>query len=188
MKIYTKTGDKGETGVIGGRVSKNSTIIESVGSLDELNASIGMITSINQDNLLNNQLFKLQNIIFCAGSVISGAKIECDFNKYTKELENEIDYISKDLKVLTNFILPGGTQISANLHLTRTICRRAERCLVRYIESLESIKPKNMKVETSRVSEIIKFVNRLSDYFFVLSRYLNKKSSVDDIYWNKQID
>jgi len=190
MKIYTKTGDKGDTGIVGGRIKKNSIIINTIGNFDELNASLGVVISLNKN--LNTQNFKTlidaQNILFCIGSIISGTDIECDFTKKTRDLEKDIDLMNLELEVLTRFILPGGSVLSANIHLSRTICRRAERQLTAYINEFNNEKPETMNINTAKLPYIQKYINRLSDYLFVFARYKNKQSKIEDIYWNKSID
>lgn len=189
MKIYTKTGDKGKTGVIGGRLKKNSIIIESIGTFDELNASIGIVIASNQKtDLFINELVKVQNIIFCIGSILSGVDIEVDLKQRTKSLENLIDEMNSKLEELTRFILPGGSLTSAHIHLCRTICRRAERRLLEYIDSFEKEKPNQMAVNRDKLDDAEKFINRLSDYLFVLARYINSINNIPDVYWNKTID
>lgn len=190
MKIYTKTGDKGETGIIGGRIKKNSITINTIGTFDELNASIGVITSFttNPNSQYLQSLIKIQNTIFCIGSIVSGADIECDFSKYTKELEKNIDLMNSKLIELTKFILPGGSTLSAHIHVSRTICRRAERQLIDYINEYPSEKPKSTKINFEKLLEIQIYINRLSDYLFVLARYVNSENGIEDIYWNKSID
>jgi len=187
MKIYTKTGDKGQTGVIGGRLSKNSVIIDTIGVFDELNATLGV--AIAEDNLdITNYLVVTQNIIFNIGSILSGANVEFSFKEATKKLENQIDLFSSELEQLTQFILPGGTKLSANIHLARTVCRRAERQLIKFSDEFEQHKPDNMNINVKALLDIQKFINRLSDYLFTLARLANKRSQVDDISWNKSID
>lgn len=187
MKIYTKTGDKGKTGVIGGRVAKQSIIIETIGTFDELNAALGV--AIAEDSIeLTNELQRIQNVIFNIGSCLCGASSSFDFSSYTTKLENQIDLITEQITELTQFILPGGTRLSANIHLARTICRRAERQLIKYIHSYKEERPSSMKVNDDELIEIQRFMNRLSDYLFVLARLANKQGKVDDIFWNKSID
>lgn len=185
MKIYTKTGDKGETGVVGGRVKKDSIIIETIGTFDELNATLGIIVALNSSE--NSNIIRIQNIIFCIGSIISGTDVECDFVKNTKFLENNIDKMNSSLEELSKFILPGGSILSANIHLSRTVCRRSERKLIEYLSLYAKAKPKEMIINVSKLTEIQKFTNRLSDYLFVLSRYENHLNKISDIYWDKSI-
>ncbi len=181
MKIYTKTGDKGETGYIGGRISKSSERIELVGNLDELNASIGLIASKTKNDRtfvkLNQKLFKLQNSLFSLGAIIAGGKSEVNFKKETEKLEKEIDAMEKLLKPLKNFILPGGSEVAAHIHLSRTICRRTERQMVRYFDTI------NFTDEASE--NLLSYLNRLSDYLFVLARFTNKNLGEEDVVWNE---
>jgi len=180
MKIYTKTGDKGETGLFGGeRVSKSNLRLNAYGSIDELNSFLGLaiieITSVEIRNLLND----LQNKLFVLGSDL--ATPETEKNKklnitrlpdsYIIETEQAIDKYEAQLDELKNFILPGGSKGSALLHICRTISRRAER---------EVVALKN----TEHIGEnIVIFLNRLSDLFFVLSRFENKYSNIPDTKW-----
>jgi len=187
MKIYTKTGDSGQTGVIGGRLNKQSTIIETIGTIDELNACLGLAIAEDKQDLTKH-LVVVQNIIFNIGSIISGASIDFNFKNSTKKLEAQIDSISNELPELTQFILPGGSKLSAQIHLARTVCRRAERQFSRFKEEYIMEKPESMQIDAKDIDSIQKFINRLSDYLFVLARLANKQAQVDDIFWDKSID
>lgn len=185
MKIYTKTGDKGETALYGGtRVSKASARVESYGTIDELNSFIGVAKSEIKDEKVLNQLKKIQFDLFTVGSesatptdkltlangksrlalMISDTEIE--------ELENWMDEMEKDLAPLQYFILPGGGKSATSLHVCRTVCRRAERSLV-LLNDTEEVR-----------AELIKYLNRLSDYLFVLARYVSKLNGETEEYWN----
>lgn len=182
MKIYTKTGDKGETGLFGGeRVSKNSLRIEAYGTIDELNAFIGLAIIEVSDNSVKDLLQKIQNWLFSIG-----ADLATPDNEKTKKLnvfrtteeyylyiEKEIDNYESKLDELRNFILPGGTKGAALLHICRTITRRAERMVV----ALNS----TVKIGNN----IIIFLNRLSDLFFVLARFDNAVTGTPDIEWKQ---
>ncbi len=182
MKIYTKTGDKGETGLFGGeRVSKNSLRIEAYGTIDELNAFIGLAIIEVLDKSVKNLLQKIQNWLFSIG-----ADLATPDNEKTKKLnvfrtteeyylyiEKEIDKYESKLDELRNFILPGGTKGAALLHICRTITRRAERMVV----ALNSM----VKIGNN----IIIFLNRLSDLFFVLARFDNAVTGTPDIEWKQ---
>jgi cob(I)alamin adenosyltransferase len=180
MKIYTKTGDKGETGLFGGgRVSKSSERIEAYGTIDELNSFIGLaITEIKSEDI-KKLLQKIQNQLFTVGSdlaTIWTSKTEkLNIPRVTKEFyleaEKEIDKFENELEPLKNFILPGGSKSSSLLHICRTICRRAERRII----ALNKIEKIN--------EHIVIYLNRLSDLFFVLSRFENKVSNHPDIKW-----
>jgi cob(I)alamin adenosyltransferase len=180
MKIYTKTGDKGETGLFGGeRVSKSISRLNAYGTIDELNSFIGLaITEIKCDEI-KNILIDLQNKLFVVGSDLAtpeteknkNLKITRTPNSYIAEAEKAIDDSEARLDELKNFILPGGSKGAALLHVCRTISRRAER---------EVVALKN----TEHIGEnIIIFLNRLSDLFFVLSRFENKYSKIPDTKW-----
>ncbi|GAB6283699.1 MAG: cob(I)yrinic acid a,c-diamide adenosyltransferase [Ignavibacterium sp.] len=182
MKIYTKTGDKGETSLFGaGRVSKDNIRIEAYGTVDELNSFIGLAITETKNQEITQTLIKIQNQLFILGSDlaspneiesknISIPRITVEDYKY---IEQQIDFFSEKLDELKYFILPGGTKSSAILHIARTICRRAERRVVAL----------NNTVKIN--SNIIIFLNRISDLLFVLARYENKISGVDDIKWEK---
>jgi len=181
MKIYTKTGDKGETGLFGGeRVSKDSLRISAYGTIDELNSFIGYtITEINDTGVKEN-LSMIQNYLFTIGSDLATPeteknaklKIQRTPESFYKEIEKMIDKYDAQLEELRNFILPGGSKSSALLHICRTVCRRAEREVVA------------LKKTVTIGDNIIIFLNRLSDLFFVLSRFENKVSNHSDIIWN----
>ena len=185
MKIYTKTGDTGTTTLYGGnRVSKASARVESYGNIDELNSFIGLAKSEITDEKVLNQLKKIQFDLFTLGSesatptdkltlangksrltlMISETEIE--------ELENWMDEYETQLEPLQYFILPGGGKSATALHVCRTVCRRAERSLV-FLNESEEVRP-----------ELIKYLNRLSDYLFVLARYVSKLNEEKEEYWN----
>ena len=181
MKIYTKTGDKGETGLFGGeRVSKNSLRIETYGTIDELNAFLGLAVLEVTDTSIKNILQNIQNQLFTVGADLSTPQIEknkkLNITRTPKEFylsaEKIIDKYESQLDELKNFILPGGSKGAALLHICRTITRRAEREVV----ALDN----TVKIGNN----IIIFLNRLSDLFFVLARYENRVSNIPDIKWN----
>jgi len=182
MKIYTKTGDKGETGLFGGeRVPKNSPRIEAYGTIDELNAFIGLAVTEVKDESVKELLVKIQSQLFTVGSDLATPdteknkklNIERTPAEYYKEAEEAIDKYNEKLEELKSFILPGGGKAAAMLHVCRTIARRAERVVV-------ALK------DTVNISDnILIFLNRLSDLFFVLSRYENAVSGIPDVEWKK---
>ncbi len=181
MKIYTKTGDKGETGLFGGeRVKKNSLRIEAYGTVDELNSFIGLAFTEVKDNELRNILLKIQNELFVVGSDLATPENEKNKNLKIKRVPDEfyidvekvIDEYENKLEPLKNFILPGGSKCAALLHVSRTVCRRAERIVVE-LNSRENIN-----------KNIIIFLNRLSDLLFVIARYENSISNIPDTKWN----
>ena len=184
MKIYTKTGDKGTTTLIGGtKVSKAHLRIEAYGTVDELNSYIGLCKDLLTDEDGKSVLQEIQDRLFTIGSALA-----CDPEKEPKMkipdlkeadivlLEKGIDEMGNKLPVMKSFILPGGHPSISHLHIARCICRRAERCCVR----LESEKN---EVE----SIIIKYLNRLSDYLFVLARYTGHLLNIPDVPWKARI-
>ena len=183
MKIYTKTGDKGETGLFGGtRISKNSPRIEAYGTIDELNSFIGLTITEVQDGAVKSLLNNIQNHLFTVGTDLSTPYSAEDKKKnvlrvstdFYEEIEKSIDFYEEKLEELKNFIIPGGSKSASFLHVCRTVSRRAERRVVA-LNSLEQIN-----------GNIVIFLNRLSDLFFVLSRYENKVSNHPDIIWENQ--
>lgn len=182
--MYTKTGDKGETALYGGtRVSKASARVESYGNIDELNSFIGVAKSQIDEAEVLAQLKKIQFNLFTVGSEaatpidklflangkprLSLLLDENDIN----ELEVWMDNFEEKLQPLQYFILPGGGKAATALHVARTVCRRAERSLV-FLKESEEVRP-----------ELIKYLNRLSDYLFVLARYVSKLHNEPEEYW-----
>ena len=182
-KIYTKTGDDGTTALGNGeRIAKSSKRVSAYGSVDELNSFIGLARSfIESDKLkeLDKILATIQNDLFDLGAdlCIPDKDKNADSLKivksYVKNLEKEIDKLNSQLEPLRSFILPGGTKVSAYIHIARTIARRCEREMIelRQIEEAEISK------------EAVQYINRLSDFLFVAARYVNLKSDFDDILW-----
>lgn len=182
-KIYTKTGDKGETSLIGGtRVPKYHGRIEAYGTLDELNSFIGLIRDQDIDKATRELLIEIQDRIFTAESILAldpGNKPLKKLPEIKEEdivlLENEIDRMNEDLPPITNFILPGGHSTVSYCHIARTVCRRAERLTIKLAQE-------------SEVSElVIKYLNRLSDYLFVLSRKLTKDLGAIETPWKARV-
>jgi len=184
MKIYTKTGDKGITSLIGGtKVSKAHLRIEAYGTVDELNSYIGLCKDLLTDKNSTAILHEVQDRLFTIGSALA-----CDPEKETKMkipdlkeeditlLEKEIDKMDEILPSMKSFILPGGHPTVSHLHIARCICRRAERCCVR------------LEAESSEVEPIItKYLNRLSDYLFVLARYAGHLLNVAELPWKPRV-
>lgn len=176
MKIYTKTGDDGTTGLQGNsRISKSHPRIIAYGTIDEVNAGLGIALSYELDKDIVMLLNLIQNELFVVGADLSNPNLEAETNRVTSDmicnLEKHIDNYEKELPSLTNFILPGGNIVASQLHHIRTVIRRAETCLVLLSEQ-EKIN-----------NNCIKYVNRLSDLFFVLGRISNKRSGKKDIIW-----
>ena len=179
MKIYTKTGDDGSTGLLGGsRVAKSDPRIECYGTVDELNASIGL-AAVAADAALRTRLGCLQGELFSLGSQLALPEDDRATPmapmldpQLVERLEAEIDTATAELAPLRNFILPGGSEPAARLHLSRTICRRAERLAVGLAETVPA---KHIAV---------KYLNRLSDWLFVEARYVNHRLGVADVIWS----
>jgi len=176
LKIYTKTGDDGTTGLQGNyRVSKSHPRIIAYGTVDEANAVLGIILSYELDEDIAILLKLIQNELFIVGADLSNPNLEDNKNRVTSEmiynLEKNIDKYEEELSPLTNFILPGGNIATSHLHHVRTVIRRAETCII-------------LLSEQEKINiNCIKYINRLSDLFFVLGRLLNKRSGQQDIIW-----
>jgi cob(I)alamin adenosyltransferase len=176
MKIYTRTGDDGTTGLQGGtRVLKSNRRIKAYGAVDEINAKIGIIVSNKIDEDINELLLKIQNELFVVGADLSNPNLSDKKNRVTQDmiehLEKSIDIYEKELPPITNFILPGGHPVASLIHEARTITRRAETEMI----SLDEQEKIN--------KECIGYLNRLSDLLFVISRTINKRMGVNDIIW-----
>lgn len=184
-KIYTKLGDFGQTSLIGGtKVSKADSRLELYGSIDELNSYIGLIISylgldfFEQITLLKNiqgEMFKLGSNLACEISFREKYKLPIVEDRIINEIEKAIDEIDKDLDPIHHFILPGGHLIASQIHVVRCFCRRVERELVKYQFEMKEELPKNA----------IQLLNRLSDYFFQLSRFVNQKNGILETIWKK---
>ncbi|HYE90547.1 MAG TPA: cob(I)yrinic acid a,c-diamide adenosyltransferase [Terriglobales bacterium] len=187
-RVYTRTGDRGETGLVGGaRVPKDAARIEAYGTTDELNAIVGVIRTFNEERIgegehhrwLDEALRKIQNQLFDLGSELAtpaGAEYEGMFRigeDEVKGLEELMDHCQKDLEPLKSFTLPGGGRINAFMHQARTVCRRAEREVLR----LSRVEPIN--------EWDLKYVNRLSDAFFVLGRWVSKHMGEREYLWER---
>lgn len=178
-KIYTKTGDKGSTALIGGtRVPKYHERIEAYGTVDELNSWVGLIRDQQIDTNSKHILLEIQDRLFTIESLlatdteVSTVKLPVLQQKDAELLEKEIDRMNTQLPELTKFILPGGHPTVSYCHLARTVCRRAERLIIKLSKSYQ-IDPM-----------ILIYMNRLSDYFFVLSRFFSIKLNAEEIHWS----
>lgn len=185
MKVYTKTGDTGTTALFGGtRVPKHHIRIESYGTVDELNSHIGLIRDQDMSDLYKNVLIEVQDRLFTVGAILATPPeketmkngqprlqnlgiVESDI----EFLENEIDRMEEALPPMTHFVLPGGHTTVSYCHIARCVCRRAERLAVH----LNDIEPTDERV--------IKYLNRLSDYLFVLARKLSHDLNADEVQW-----
>ena len=176
MKIYTKTGDDGNTGLQGNyRISKSHPRIISYGTVDEANASLGVVLTNSLDEDVRQILTEIQNDLFLVGADLSNTNLNDAKNRVSldmiERLEQYIDKFELELPPLKNFILPGGEPAAAQLHYVRTVIRRAETQTVQLSE----------KDEIN--SNCIKYLNRLSDLFFVMGRLINKRKNREDIPW-----
>ncbi len=185
MKIYTKTGDQGETSLFGGtRVRKSSIRIDAYGTVDELNSHIGLIRDQVTDSELRNELIAIQNKLFTMGAMLATPedkqklkngqdrlKIDLIHQEEIKFLEDRMDAMNAVLKPMTHFILPGGHTAVSFCHIARCVCRRAERITVELADQ-EAVK-----------QEVLIYLNRLSDYLFVLARKLTMDNKVEEIPW-----
>ena len=187
MKIYTKTGDKGKTSLFSGeRVSKAASRVEAYGDVDELNSVLGALaSSLAEDNLeACKAVEQVQRELFCVGGRLATTPDSPAFEDLpeldegaTKRLEAEIDRMEKTLPPLKGFVLPGGHPSASWAHVARTVCRRAERHVVAMLEATE------MGPEGERLALMRTYLNRLSDYLFVLARYLNHLRGLTDKHW-----
>ncbi len=183
MKIYTKTGDKGQTSLFGGkRVSKADLRIESYGTLDELLSYIGLLRDQEVNQEFEELLIEIQDRLFTIGSELATppekgkTKRHPDlFESDIELLEKEIDRLDEELPPIKFFVLPGGHQSVSFAHLSRNVCRKAERLIV----ALNEVEPVN--------ELILQYVNRLSDYLFTLSRYMSMKLNAKEIPWKPRV-
>lgn len=182
FKIYTKTGDKGETSLIGGvRVPKFHLRIESYGTVDELNSYLGLIIDGLNNKETSKVLYEIQDRLFTIGSVLASDPVKSkmkipDVHEQDIELlENEMDRMDADLPELKNFILPGGNIVASHCHVARCICRRAERIVV------------HLSSETEVPEIIVRYLNRLSDYLFILSRKIVHDAGATETVWKPRI-
>ena len=184
FKIYTKTGDKGGTSLIGGvRVPKNHIRIESYGTIDELNSYMGMVSDLCNNDYMILSIQNIQDRLFTIGSELAVSpdkivkmKLPSLYEEDIIWLENEIDSLNEVLPEMRSFILPGGCLCASTCHVARSICRRAERICVSMQENSEVISPL-----------IIKYLNRLSDYLFVLARFITYMNNGVELEWKAKI-
>ena len=182
MKIYTKTGDKGTTSLIGGkRVAKYHPRIEAYGTVDELISNIGLLRDQNIDQETKLFLTDIQDKLMNCASILAADCSDCKIAipkilpEDINEVELEIDRMDNLLEPLSSFILPGGHPIVSMCHVCRTICRRSERIIIKLSE------------ETPVPEDLVIYINRLSDFFFVLSRKIAKELNVEQINWNPRV-
>lgn len=178
-KVYTRTGDDGTTGLgAGGRVSKDSPRIEAYGTVDELNSQIGLVLATGVNEEIGAALRAIQNDLFHLGSDLCIPETEKERRpvprieeRHVTGLEDLMDRLSQELSPLENFILPGGSPAAAQLHVARTVCRRAERSVV------------HLAHETAVPALFVVYLNRLSDFLFTLARLANHRDGAGDVTW-----
>ncbi|MDR1847692.1 MAG: cob(I)yrinic acid a,c-diamide adenosyltransferase [Bacteroidales bacterium] len=180
--IYTRKGDDGTTSLVGGtRVRKDNLRVEVYGSVDELNAYIGLITELADGKKYRKQLLQIQSLLFNAESLIAcedaiiAKKLPQIEDRHITELEKSIDKMNEQLPEVKQFLLPGGSLLAAYLNVARTVCRRVERLCVKFT------------AEQNVDNRILQFINRLSDYLFVLARKEIHDCGKEERYWNKNI-
>lgn len=168
-------GDKGETSLVGGKISKDSERVETYGTIDELNSSIGLMASLSKFDDVNGHLKKIQNQLFVLGAELSNVTENGSSYKTSNEDVSWLERVSNEMELeirpLNKFVLPGGSHLASAAHLSRSICRRAERRVVS-LSKREEVNP-----------EIIRYVNRLSDVLFVMARLINQRLGVEETTW-----
>lgn len=184
LKLYTKTGDKGQTSLLGGKkVSKADLRIEAYGNVDELNSFTGHLRDYTEiEDGLKHQLLYIQELLFSLGSILAteedfrGFELPQIAGKEVEQLEKWIDQFETEVPPLKNFILPGGHKAISLSHICRTVCRRTERSVIALANT------------ASIDAEILKFLNRLSDYFFIFARVLSVRLEVPEVPWSSAKD
>ena len=180
-RIYTKTGDGGETSLVGGtRVRKDCARLEAYGTVDELNSNIGLLLSAITDDVARKALVECQNVLFCVGAVLATESEEGDslptavLPEDVMALERQMDEWNETLPGWRGFVLPGGVEPAARAQVCRTVCRRAERCIL------------TLAREAYVSDDVLRYVNRLSDFLFVLALRENFLAGKDEILWQKR--
>ncbi len=180
-KVYTRTGDKGTTSLVGGiRIDKNSARIEAYGTIDELSSNLGLVAADTATREADRQyLQSVQNDLFDIGSYLAcdpGGDFTLSHGitpRKISEMEQQIDALNSMLPEIKSFVLPGGSELAARTHVARTVCRRAERRII------------TLARQADMDPEVIVYINRLSDYLFILARFNNIKSGNPEIFWKK---
>ncbi|MCX8472017.1 MAG: cob(I)yrinic acid a,c-diamide adenosyltransferase [Sediminibacterium sp.] len=184
MKIYTRQGDTGKTSLVGGtRISKSDSLIQAYGTVDQLNSYVGLVKEYFKGSSEYDFLSRIQHQLFNVGALLACEQDKQQLFKLTgisksevEELERKIDEMEEKLTKLTQFILPGGNVAAAFIHITRTTCRDAETKVVYLVEKMQY-----------DFNCVVMYLNRLSDYFFVLARYRLKIDKVPEVFWNPKI-
>jgi cob(I)alamin adenosyltransferase len=182
MKIYTRTGDKGKTTLVGGKqVPKIHVRIEAYGTVDELIVNIGMLRDMSEKAAIKDYLLEVQDRLMTCASILATDCEDCRVKipeireSDIRSLENAIDEMESSLPALSSFVLPGGHIVSSQCHIARTVCRRAERQIIR------------LSTELFVPDTVIKYVNRLSDYLFVLARKVLRDFNIEDTTWKPKL-
>ncbi len=178
MRIYTRTGDDGTTGLLGaGRVSKDAARVEAYGGVDELNAALGAVRALDAEGWLEAELGAVQARLFHVGAELAATtpdvleKLERIVDDDVTALERWIDRLEADLPPLASFVLPGGSPLGAQLHVARTVCRRAARRVGALLQ-VEAVEPR-----------LVRYLNRLGDLLFVMARWCNHRAGASDVEW-----
>jgi len=174
MKIYTKFGDKGSTALLGGAVvPKDDLRVEAYGTVDELNAALGIVAAVSEDSALSASVMRIQKDLFIVGAYLAtkGKRARAIPLSRVDELEDEIDALWSGLPPLRHFVVPGGTRTASILHLARTVCRRAERRIIS-LSRKENVDP-----------SILAYMNRVGDLLFAMARKANRKSRAEETVW-----
>lgn len=173
-KIYTKTGDKGETGMADGtRVAKDHIQVAAIGDVDELNSQIGLLVVEVINSEMKDKLNQVQHILFDLGAELTMPEYQAIEAEHVSLLENYLDQLNENLKPLDEFILPGGSRSAAVAHVARSVCRRVERSLV------------SLNHEQTLNKDSMAFINRLSDLLFVIARQCCQEDGAEEVYWKK---
>ena len=177
MKIYTRTGDAGQTSIVGGtRLSKDAPRIEAYGTVDELNSHMGLLAAATECPAPQHAtIVRIQNLLFNLGSYLAGSPQTGITDADIKAIEDSIDEMDRVVPPLTNFVLPGGSVLAARAHIARTVCRRAERRIVSIIADI-NVAP-----------EALTLINRLSDWLYTFARYVNIRAEIPENFWQKPI-
>jgi len=174
-KIYTRTGDKGSTGMgDGSRVDKDSLRVAAIGDVDELNSVVGIVICKCLEGEVKESLITIQHDLFNLGGQLTMPECDLITEKRIKWLEQSLDEMNKDLPPLKEFILPGGGEAAAHCHLARTVCRRTERTIIALAKELEFS------------NNVIAYINRLSDFLFVACRVLSRQAGEVEVYWQSE--
>jgi len=170
-KIYTRTGDDGTTGLSGGRrITKDSARMKAIGTVDELNSHLGLLASLNIPPAIYKHLISIQHDLFDIGGELAMPEFTAITATHIESLEQQLDQLNNNLPPLKEFILPGGNTETASCHIARSVCRRAERCCV------------TLHREENLRSELLQYLNRLSDLLFVIARVL---ADGKEVFWNR---